>query len=57
MYSTTSDNCRERFTRNGWNITTDDDAPRPPDGDPLASGQRKRYLLSLTTTERKNEIH
>jgi hypothetical protein len=43
MYSTTSDNCRERFTRNGWNITADDDAPRPPDGDPLASGQRKRY--------------
>ena len=38
-------------------VTADDDAPRPPDGDPLASGQRKRYLASILTSTRNNENH
>ena len=56
MYSTIEGNCRERFTRNGWNITADDDAPRPPEGDALSSAQHRRYLNSLTSTW-KHENH
>ena len=36
----------EAMLRNyaGWHVLVDDDLPRPPEGEPLASGQRKRYL-------------
>lgn len=30
----------------GWHVP-DDDTPRPPEVEPLASGQRKRYLRDL----------
>ena len=35
----------EAMLRNyaGWHVP-DDDTPRPPEVEPLASGQRKRYL-------------
>lgn len=39
----------EAMLRNyaGWHVPVDDDLPRPPEGEPLASGQRKRYLRDL----------
>jgi hypothetical protein len=37
------DHRRECFTAGGWNLA-DDDASRVPECEPMASGQRKRYL-------------
>ena len=37
------DRRREQWISGGWNLI-DDDTPRPPESDPLASGQRKRWL-------------
>jgi hypothetical protein len=47
----TSPNIRERWVRNGWNVSADDDTPKPPEVDPLSSGQRKRYLATLQKQE------
>ena len=37
---------RERYHRHGWNLA-DDDVPRVPECDPLASPQHRRWLKSL----------
>lgn len=44
MIYTEADNRRESWTAGGWNLA-DDDAPRPPEVDPLSSAQARRYWL------------
>jgi hypothetical protein len=46
MIYTEADNRRETYIRNGWSLA-DDDTPGTPDCEPMASGQRKRYLRDL----------
>jgi len=37
---------RERYHHHGWNLA-DDDAPKPPECDPLSSAQHRRWVKSL----------
>jgi len=39
---TDNDTRRECWTAGGWNLAADDDAPRPPEPDPLTSAQARR---------------
>jgi hypothetical protein len=54
---TDSDTRRESYIHGGWNLA-DDDAPRPPDVDPLASAQARRYWLqSSPAAGHQSEAH
>jgi len=37
-----NDTRRETYINGGWNLAADDDAPRPPEPDPLTSAQARR---------------
>ena len=39
---TDTDHKREAYINGGWNLAADDDVPRPPEPDPLASAQARR---------------
>jgi len=39
---TDADHKREQYINGGWNLAADDDAPRPPEPDPLSSPQARR---------------
>jgi len=39
---TDTDHKRETYINGGWNLAADDDAPRPPEPDPMSSAQSRR---------------
>jgi hypothetical protein len=57
MIYTEADNRRESWIAGGWNIRADDDAPRPPEVDPLSSAQARRYWRLAPTAGHQSEAH
>jgi hypothetical protein len=49
MQWTESDHRREQWVYGGWNVG-DDDAPKPPEPDPLSSAQSRRFWLQSAPT-------
>ena len=49
---TEAHDCREQWTWGGWNLATDDDAPRPPEPSPMASAQSRRAWRQLAPADR-----
>ncbi len=58
MIYTEADNRRESWIAGGWNIRADDDAPRPPEVDPLSSAQARRYWRQSSPADTaQGEVH
>jgi hypothetical protein len=57
MIYTEADNRRESWIAGGWNIRADDDASRPPEVDPLASAQARRYWRLPPANRPEGEVH
>jgi hypothetical protein len=47
---------RESYIHGGWNLA-DDDAPRPPEVDPLSSAQARRYWRLAPAAGHQSEAH
>jgi len=45
---TDTDHKRETYINGGWNLAADDDAPRPPEPDPMSSAQARRAAAQVS---------
>jgi len=45
---TDADHKRETYINGGWNLAADDDAPRPPEPDPMSSAQSRRAAAQVS---------
>lgn len=48
---------RESWTAGGWDVGADNDAPSPPEVDPLSSPQARRYWRLAPATGHQSEAH